>query len=1230
MPEKNNFINLKEYFYKACKFILLKSSHIYNTFDTTKRKLFNNIKKFFIQKKDKHARRIDLKKQQYNSLAPRNDIKDSATVDMLEKALIEKSNKNVALSGKYGAGKSSIVLSTLKKQRKLKPLYISLGMLGINDQEIKDKDIDIISRNIEKSIIQQIIYKEKSNKFPASKIKRIPYVNKILIFFITLIIAFYKLEVVQKITKDFVKILIEKYEKILSSIYCNQDITKFFEKYHYIDETVKAIVMLLIIYLLSKYAVGFIRKYSLKNIKLMFLEDNEIEIENIEESLINKYMDELEDLDRFLKSDKLKQKVLIIFQKLKELNQVLNETKQLNKRKITFLYVVRDDLFDNEEERTKFFDFIVPKIPEISTYNSYAKLRKVFNEKNISNKFLQQLSTNIKDYRVIKNLKNEFDLYKRELVGDGIVEEKLLSMIALKNLRPKEYEELIKEEGNLYNFIKNKNKLYKKQEELLKQKIKENKTQILAMENEKIKDLKELKHLALGNLACEDANRSYGGGISKSEFLDDSFNIELIKNNTILIRNYTRYCFSEEQLFKDFGGKEEFVKRAQKIENKINDGIKQIKEDTKKIEKKIADMHKLNIFELLKQQNDEKIEQLDEFEIMMLRNGYIDENYKNYCFKFGETEEIKRNDFSYILNVRQDKITRYDFYIEKPENVILELDELFFEKKAIWNFRILDQLITEKNSKKLSKFIDTLIEINAESYEFIIGYIGNSQKKNELLNLLYSRKKEIIYDIFYFGVQNGNDEDELVELLLNIPEILTEENLKNSIVEYIIERISFDVWFELNDNVKKSFKLLEIEFSDISDIENNIDLLEFIYENDLYEINEKMFKSIFIYFGFKDTEYEQNSLSLILNSDKLKKLKQYVLRNKEQFIRKCFINTNGIKNDIVDLIECINTWEIDYELKNILITKIFGKIDDISKIKDLKMMYPLVLENDKMEVSWENIFKIYCAIEELTDELITYIERNIEVLENKKIFFDMSENEKVKHIKFRGKLARCNNIKFEIYIKLLEKLNIHLNLIEKDEIENQRLEVLIKMKILRLNVNTFNVVREQKIDSLAEFVSLNIDEFIKLINEVELDNKSIEKIILCEEIKSKYKTIMLSKINPEILTISSIKYIIENYKKNGISNISEDMKISFLKSDIEIDSKILLLNKELEKKIDEIKIKEYILCLPENYCKIGDINFTQTSIPKNKLNEEFIKKLKNKINISSRDTKNKIVIYNKK
>ena len=134
MPEKNNFINLKEYFNKVWKSMKVKLSYIYGVCDTNKNKIFNNIHLFFMKKIDKYKKRMDLKKQRYNSLAPRDDIEDSATVDMLEKALLEKNNKNVALSGKYGAGKSSIVLSTLKKQRKLKPLNISLGMLGIKDR----------------------------------------------------------------------------------------------------------------------------------------------------------------------------------------------------------------------------------------------------------------------------------------------------------------------------------------------------------------------------------------------------------------------------------------------------------------------------------------------------------------------------------------------------------------------------------------------------------------------------------------------------------------------------------------------------------------------------------------------------------------------------------------------------------------------------------------------------------------------------------------------------------------------------------------------------------------------------------------------------------------------------------------------------------------------------------------------------------------------------------------
>ena len=44
------------------------------------------------------------------------------------------------------------------------------------------------------------------------------------------------------------------------------------------------------------------------------------------------------------------------------------------KRKVVFIYAIKDDMF-KDEERTKFFDFIVPVIPYINATNSGEILR---------------------------------------------------------------------------------------------------------------------------------------------------------------------------------------------------------------------------------------------------------------------------------------------------------------------------------------------------------------------------------------------------------------------------------------------------------------------------------------------------------------------------------------------------------------------------------------------------------------------------------------------------------------------------------------------------------------------------------------------------------------------------------------------------------------------------------------------------------------------------------------
>lgn len=91
------------------------------------------------------------------------------------------------------------------------------------------------------------------------------------------------------------------------------------------------------------------------------MKDGEIEVVE-DNSIFNKHLDEvlyffqvtdynvviIEDLDRFGTSD--------IFLKLRELNQLINESKIVN-RHITFVYAIKDDVF-RDEERTKFLTIL--------------------------------------------------------------------------------------------------------------------------------------------------------------------------------------------------------------------------------------------------------------------------------------------------------------------------------------------------------------------------------------------------------------------------------------------------------------------------------------------------------------------------------------------------------------------------------------------------------------------------------------------------------------------------------------------------------------------------------------------------------------------------------------------------------------------------------------------------------------------------------------------------------
>lgn len=1206
------------------------------------------------------------KRHRYETLSPTNNSESKETINMLTDFIESKDITNIALSGKYGAGKTSILRTFFDNNSKeiYKPLYISLGMFGINKNGEID-DPNVFCQEIEKSIIQQIIYKEKPSKLPDSNIKRIEKLPKRNIFFMSVILVIfvfvYILNLYEINIGSIIKNIIEgiKNIKTLNIIYVCKPL----------DYAIKLLIYIFIITGLIGTISGISvvlskiwRKITIKSYKLK-LPNTELEIsKGTEESLISKYMNELvyffsktdyntiviEDLDRFLENEEIRYRVLIIFQKLKELSIILNESKQVN-RKIKFIYAVRDDLFRDETERTKFFDAIVPVIPVVSNFNSYAELKERLSNEDIPDKVIQDISVYINDYRLIKNLCNEYYLYKQELGNSGITNEKIFSMIALKNIRPNLYEELLNGKGIIYSLIKNKHILYDSLKEKLENEIAENNLQIKQLEKEKLENFNELKRLAVSSIYGKSAR--YGGeGITVEKFLQDSISLEYIKKNTLYIRGQYSNSFSEDDIFEYFNDKAGFIKRAETIQSKNNRKIDKLKNSNIQIEKQIQQIEELSLQEISKEitkinlqkvleiENDKNIK-IDEFVLMLISNGYIDENYKNYMFRFKETKELNNNDYTYIINVRQGIITDFKYKINNPQEVIKQLDVNYFGKHEILNYSVLEELITNSkillNKEKLNRVITILLKHNQDNNRFVLGFLNYTKKQTVFLQMLYEANNEYFKELILYNMEEDDKQEYLenyIKILLNNPEILKNDEANKYIKDYVESKSDFEDYIELNENVQKALIILQVKFNTLQE-QRDIGLISFVYNNNLYSINTNILGEIFKFKGYSEEQYNDENLTHILNDENLICLRDYVINNPREYIEECYLKTNNTKNEVNDIYQCLNEWEIEKEIKNKIIKNMTIQIEDINDIIDTECD-ECILENNRLKPTWSNIYNIYLRNEKTLDEkLINYIEINIELILNEKINDDIKSQD---FTNFLGEIARNNDIEYEVYKKLIKIISyIKLVNLEENEIQDERLKLLVENDMVKFSPQNFNIINSESSETLGVYIKNNIQTFINDIGKYSLDEYIIEEIITSSYIKPRYKTNILEIIDISLVNLQTIKYIILNYSNNNISRLSQELKERILISGVEIKYKVLFLNKELYRDVSKETMEEYISIMPSPYNLIGNYKLRNKafSIENSRENLEFLNKLKEKkINFTFKpsQTNRRLVINNKK
>jgi len=1148
------------------------------------------------------------------SLAPKVITEESEKekikpyLDALIKAVNTKDINNIAITGSYGSGKSTI-LKTFQKEYKscFRFLNVSLASFNkINDES--NEDSEKLERLLEISILQQIIYSVNPDKIPNSHFKRILNIplwrKRIIAFLITLwvlcLLLFWK--------NNYIEIV-------------NPNNWSIYKNLEWIGIIISIITFIGFSFLSYKI-IDLFRNSKISRVSIQ----GEIELNNKEiedKSIFNQYLDEIiyffqktehniliiEDLDRFENTN--------IFTKLREINILLNNS-NLIKKKVSFIYAISDDFFTDKRERVKFFEYIIPIIPFVNYYNAEEQLKKLIEEsgleKNIfSDDFISDITLFIDDIdmRLLVNIFQEFLVYK-DIVGKiNPTNEQLFAIITYKNIAPEDFNKLGSKQGFLFSLLNDKDKYTKEFIEKIDEKISEKEKNIERINNEYFENIEDLKKVYLFYIFKE--IRSFEGsdiqialknfdsiirdGIVKYNYIDDSY-----YNSS---RRESDYSFNFSEIEKQVNSNLSYEERKELIQNKQNDEVERIKDEIEKLQQQKKAIKNWSLKEIFKEGivniNDYiplRTEQEGSIVNRLLRNlitqGYINENYIDYISLFHEGT-ITKKDKEFEVRVKSIEEPDFNYKLEKVEGVVKKIGEKYFEQKGIFNFDLLDFLIKNQSiyKSRYKLFIKLLCDESEISLKFINEYIAQREDKKNFLTALLKEWSGFCEYIFEKSNYSMNEKYELFEQILLCVEDIKEflQIQGEDLIKKMIENDVMYLYKPENNNPFESQaedllkNLLEVK---IKKIENPKDKYEYLYRiicfKNYYKITEanislilKKFDRIEVETTFKVANYTTVSKSTH------KPLIEYVNSNIQEYITEVYLKLPDMQQeDEYKFKELLKNENLDEEIKVQIIEKVETSISELKDLKSLPIKKSL-LENKKVLPTWENIEDYYKSCQNsLKEELINFLNNNdvYSALSDKKINTSYRDLE--------SDILVCNDISDEAYHKIIKSFERVYESLDFKDLSENKVDYLLKAHKFSMSENNYDTLRKSFPNKHIVLVENYFDSFLEDIDNFELDEKDVSLILNSEGISIEQKLIYIPTIEEEFIlrddTISKkiAKLIISKSHK---FDFSYDVIESLCKNTAKEEDKIkliILYNDD----IDNEKIKELIKSIGQEYEKI--------------------------------------------
>ncbi|WBU58576.1 ATP-binding protein [Paracoccus sediminicola] len=787
-----------------------------------------------------------VKPAKFVDLAPTDEADQGGVYSAALKFATDSPNvSNIALTGPYGSGKSSIIRSFLKSYNG-QALPISLAAFL---PEAVDERPPVNKQEIERSILQQLLYGADADKLPLSRFKRIQTPG-----FWSIFRSLYILTGLLALWHMF-----DKRAAIFDGSYF-----KPFDLTNGLDISVAAFAL---IFLWSAIHHFYVASFGV-SLKSVSLKDIQIRPSSEDQdSILNRHLDEIiyffqstrydlvivEDLDRFDDSD--------IFVTLREINSLVNGNVGV-RRRIRFLYALRDDMFVNTD-RTKFFEFIIPVIPIINSSNSIdmvlAQGKRLELDGRLDKQFLREVSRYLSDLRLIHNIFNEYAIYVANLEADGeniLDPTKLLAVLIYKNVYPRDFERLHRREGYLAGILERKDELIAAREQSCRSEIADLERDIEAAEKQIPKDLRELRRIyAMALLETLPTNiaglsltgQAYVGPTQLSEHKDfEQFvTVQTIYYNT---SNGFRYQHNNAAFQGSVDPEASYAERVRRIEHKADTHKKTAHRRIAHLRNEIKSI-RTSKFSVLLRSSTQEVEDLfkglgdgGDLARFLLLEGHLDDSYYQYTSLF-HSGRLSPNDNKFLIQIRAFNTPEPIFPIDNPSEVIAGMREDDFSLDYALNVRLVDALLaSDEHKERLGRVFAHLSNEFLNQQEFFEAYYATGSHVADFLRQFVDAWRGFVP----VALESPSAVLHIASLIEHLPPVLLARERKEhpEIRSFAADNLR-DILDLLEGVDPVKLEELQIETKDLAAIDGYPNIARKLYEVGHYRLNDANFDYIF-------------------------------------------------------------------------------------------------------------------------------------------------------------------------------------------------------------------------------------------------------------------------------------------------------------------------------------------------------------------------------------------------